>query len=612
MEAVKQFLADGAEQKLEEARKYDIDDSPHDPENEPFKSKYKAREIWSELAAIVEKHRDDDPGNQFWVFLLSALQLQLGANYIECEEASSGDDILKACEKALEPFKLDKYACSLYLNVLTQLGILWCTRRQFQTAQEYLQKAEKLYTDFKHEVGGAPHQINEILSFKFSDDSDIQKRNEAFEDAYTHVLYYLAQVYEKLEERKKAAEYCHVTLRRQLDTNKYNPLDWALNAATLSQYYITQGDFNMARHCMASSSVVMREVPDPNLPEPGEAAGQAELDEREKVPRAKADINRCWAKYGLALLEYSWEKLVESLENDQDHNSDKNSSSATNENSESEVPSPDEDNDEAKSDLFFKLEITSFEEQITCKNVLDFEQAKGVFLGVQKWLTSSKQFYGLDGHCSDYVEIIQDHSRVYKLLAYFEPDLERQCKMHKRRADLLEATLRELNPQFYLLVCRQLQFELAEIYSGMLDLKLAIMEEAGQPTGHAVRKINQLTQQAIEQYEAYIKTLYTSKDNKKELPSKFCNDDERPALVAHFCTGRLYSKFIEAEIPKRILHMNQSLKYYQFIVDYVKRNPESENIVKSEYEVCSELVLLLPAKMERVRAGVQMWNTLLE
>ena len=38
-------------------------------------------------------------------------------------------------------------------------------------------------------------------------------------------------------------------------------------------------------------------------------------------------------------------------------------------------------------------------------------------------------------------------------------------KMHKRRIDMLGALVSQLNPQYYLLVCRQLDFELAEAYS---------------------------------------------------------------------------------------------------------------------------------------------------
>lgn len=44
---------------------------------------------------------------------------------------------------------------------------------------------------------------------------------------------------------ERAATYCHSTLQRQLQSNQFNPMEWALNAASLSQYYITKvGDLN--------------------------------------------------------------------------------------------------------------------------------------------------------------------------------------------------------------------------------------------------------------------------------------------------------------------------------------------------------------------------------
>lgn len=76
------------------------------------------------------------------------------------------------------------------------------------------------------------------------------EREVAFDYAFTHSLYYLAQVYNTQGESKKAAVYCHTTLLRQLDTGKYEPVDWAVNCATLSQYYLTAGNYNMARHCL--------------------------------------------------------------------------------------------------------------------------------------------------------------------------------------------------------------------------------------------------------------------------------------------------------------------------------------------------------------------------
>ena len=33
-------------------------------------------------------------------------------------------------------------------------------------------------------------------------------------------------------------------------------MDWALNCATLSQYYITQDDYTQARHCLGESGKI--------------------------------------------------------------------------------------------------------------------------------------------------------------------------------------------------------------------------------------------------------------------------------------------------------------------------------------------------------------------
>jgi len=622
------------EEKLVKAQHLSDIESKNDPDNEPFKSKYAAREIWTDLlSAIGEDKCTDNPSNNKWIVLSANLQFKLGVNYIECEELSTGEEHLDKCKKQLEPLQMSKEACSLYIDSLVQLGCLWCQRRQFQSALDYLKQAESLYKKYMHEVGGSPHCSDEIFRLNAFEDGELtQTRHDKFEDVYTHTLYYLAQVYSKLDEPRLGAEFCHLTLQRQLSSSKHDALDWSLNAATLAQYYITDSNFHMARHCMASASVKMQEVEVPtDIPPPSDEETQAEMDRREKIPRAHADLARCWTKYGLALLEHSWEQLVESLTDEDgaainevaDHNSDK--SSAANHNEDTQEPDTESsdaggegadavsEKEESKSNSYFKLELTSYEDYITDKNLLDFEQARGVFLAVQKWINESKEFYLLDGQCSDHVEIIQDHSKLFKLLANFDPDFERQCKMHKRRADMLEGILKELSTQFYMMVCRQLMFELAETYSGMVDLKLAIVESQGIRGGsrggtspHAAGKINQLTDKSIKKFEEYISTLRVpdkTKDGKKSLPTKFASDDERPALIAHFCTGRLYSKFINSDKGKRLENMDNSLQYYSFLVNYVKLNPDAEKCVKSEYEVCAELVELLPLKIDRIRVG---------
>lgn len=592
MDDVQTFLADNSvSEEIAKAAQLNDIESKNDPDTDPYKSKYKAREIWQDLKNSIDKVATDI-SDERWSFLLAGLDMRLGINFIETEELSTGEERLSKCLETLKDHRMDKRTCTTVQQVLNHLGILWASRRRPENALKYLEDAQTLYNEYKHEVGNAPHKPEEIfkVSKEGEEDTLLKDREERFESTYTHTLYYLAQVYGKLEENDKSAQYCHVTLRRQLDSMKYDPMDWALNAATLSQYYITRENFTMARHCLASATVIISEVEEPSVPPNIDPESEEAINTKEKIPRSKADIKRCWVKYCIALLEASRDKLYKELEdedaaegrgaNDQDAN--------------------DKESNDVKSNLFFNLEVTAQEDMVTDKFLNVFDSAREVFLAGQKWLNAGKEFYVLDGHCTDHVELIQDHSKLFKVLAFFEMDFERQCKMHKRRIDMLEAILKELSAQFYLLICRQLIYEVAETYSAMLDLKLSIIEERGAtPSPHAVKKINHLAEQSIKKYEEYIDTL---RNAQKKIPEKFCEDDERPALVAYFCMGRLHSKFLHPELEKRLTNLKNSLECYKFLVDYCRKHESAAIKMKAEFPVCEEMVTLLPAKMSRIQA----------
>ena len=86
--------------------------------------------------------------------------------------------------------------------------------------------------------------------------SDLERERQ-FGATFTHTLYYLAQVNAAMGQSEKGAKYCHTTLLRQLETGQYDPVDWALNCATLSQYYITQGNYMLSRHCLGKCRLIL-------------------------------------------------------------------------------------------------------------------------------------------------------------------------------------------------------------------------------------------------------------------------------------------------------------------------------------------------------------------
>lgn len=114
---------------------------------------------------------------------------------------------------------------------------------------------------------------------------------------------------------------------------------------------------------------------------------------------------------------------------------------------------------------------------LTSNIPLDYEQARAVFLKSQAILNEVAKFFVLDGYVSDHSEIMRDQSELYSCLIFFDPDLDRRCKMQKRRLDLLIPICDSISEQYYMQLKRQYLFDVGSIYSDMLDLKLEILTE---------------------------------------------------------------------------------------------------------------------------------------
>ena len=59
---------------------------------------------------------------------------------------------------------------------------------------------------------------------------------------------------------EKSADYCMKTLRRQLEFQSYQPIEWALNSACLSQFFITRNLFAEGKHCLACANFVLNDA----------------------------------------------------------------------------------------------------------------------------------------------------------------------------------------------------------------------------------------------------------------------------------------------------------------------------------------------------------------
>ena len=535
-----------------------------DPKETPFQSKYQARKI---LQDVVSKTDD--------AAILGGLHCLLGIIDVDVEEFSQSEtDLLQALSYICEVDNRDKIIIQ-EVKTLNQLGILWCLRDDYEKAKMYLDRSLQSYLQFlKNEDKKCLYELADL--FESSVHPSFEEKEKSLELLNTHTYYYLAQVYEKMGDASKAAECCHITLTKQLELKEFQHLDWATNAAMLSQHYLAKEDYSTTkRHLIASWVMLDRYQSELNSKE---VENEIKDDRQEMLIKCRAEVSRAWGKYCLLLLQRSMDHDVEQSQL---------------ENQLIDVP----DQEEPKKIDFPSIETDpELDQDIPEKFAGNFEEARAIFLAGQKFLNKAKnEYFKFEEHCVDYVEIQRDLSHMHKILVYFEKDESRQFKIQKRRIDLLETPAKELNPQLFTLLVRQLWYEMAETYSAMMDIKLDLVKNGTSLTPQLTNKINGLVSASINSFNKYLDTLGKN-------PTKYPEDNERPALVAYVHLARLYDKYILADQEQKFRNKMQTYICYKHVVDYCKSNPVSGPAsVEQELPICEEMVLLLPRKLQKMQ-----------
>ncbi|KAG8243441.1 hypothetical protein J6590_045292 [Homalodisca vitripennis] len=341
-------------------------------------------------------------------------------------------------------------------------------------------------------------------------------------------------------------------------------IEWALNSATLAQFFMEQNAFRQARHHLSAASYVL-DKHDQEL-QTIECSEEELEAKKERLKHRGADVARCWAKYGIVLLSTSRDRLMEAEEGQ--------SGDAT--------PQRLRPPGELSGLQFSLLELSVYEDQVTDSFVLTYDDARTVFLNCQQWLGQAKLYYTLDDHASDHVRIIQDYSELYRNLVFFEDDEERQCKMHKRRVDLLEGVVKELNPTYFLTTCQELWFELGETYTAMVDIKLSKLESSEESLivaakiGSALLQENNYLKNENRRLQDKLNSLEAKVEELENCEGKY---------VAHM--ERLQEKIseLEAQLTKEKLYVVEAQtifedhdgKQIELIKDYENKIEELES-----------------------------------
>lgn len=584
---------------FEKANKLVEQDSRLDPATDPYRSHYKARDVLFDLKKQLEDQlisvqaSEADGGDEeiYYKSLLGYVYRDLGRIHTYTEEPSEGEKFLKRCLEIVTPYKERADGIIPFVGAINELSILFGTRQEYKQAVDILLQAAETYEKFK--ASGA---IALALVDLYDPPDELQAAFGAkeLESLYTLCCFYLAQMYGHIDEPEKSAQFCHRTLRRQLESKSYDAIDFALNTATLSQYYIGKERFKEARHHLAAATVIMSEH-EANMFKP-EMSEQQRADHKETFKHRYADVARCWAKYGLHLLGLSKERLM--------HDDEEEDEAAKLAKAAEQLKVIEDDY------RFEDLNLTALESRISCDYCLTFDDAKLVFHFVNEWLDVAKDYYKADTEATEYARIMQDYAEAYEHIAFFEENPENQAKMQKRRAKYLEDILELLDPVHYLKICRECWYVAGQAHAAILDVRLDSIKAKKSPQPDDVKKVNQCCMKAIKHFESYMKSYLVTPTSGAPISSgqwrsNIEEEELRLMLYAHFHTGRLYYKLISTNPHQQLEQLIQCQSYYKRFSDACEQHKEAAGPLHGEMGVVREMLELLPLKIKTVKKRLE-------
>lgn len=269
---------------IKELHELEIVPSTTEDSANSYSRKYKIREL---LNTIVEKGKTLlSNGDIYTQVVWGICSSKLANNLIETEDQKTEAkarllEVVNYFETKNDLINFAGVLQYAYNSLAIAAGIEYEASKQ--PVLEWLNKAQNLYHEYRQISDGTegPHCWESMSNFSSASERDCLIRFVIFETGYITTLFLLAQVYSNLKEKQKSAKLCQETLLRQLelaptvnDLQKYpvvgesdrtssekliqnlpsfNPIEWAVNASSLSEYYSEIGNYSFALECLLTA-----------------------------------------------------------------------------------------------------------------------------------------------------------------------------------------------------------------------------------------------------------------------------------------------------------------------------------------------------------------------
>ena len=671
-----------------------------DEVSEPFKSKYAARALLDELVNKMEATRTIAAveGKKARIaeldWRIASVRVRLGGISWECEEphnaqtdlelaaeffapsyttavaktvvecgedceddnddvSAAGQDLAVGKGNFADRFVAPEITSSYVLvthkveamKCFNLLGILWAGRGQVRKSFMYLLAAKRLYG------------------------SSGEDEKEDVTAVYTHTLFYLAQAYGKIGDTARSSHYCYETLQRQLsggfESQRRIALDWVKNCASISDFYKSMKQYRRCALALASAESIMKA----QVTEISDTTKAEDKDEFSQIcDHVTADIHSRWAALELIVLKRAFdrksksfnfgdgdalepEETEETAGDDDDFGAAAAATAAAKAIQTVFVPPHEstrmsaDPQDWLKVDFFSSLPVSSVP-YICVGDVTTFETARAVFLRGSSRLEAAKKYYQLDGHVTDHVNLLHDHSRMYHYLSVFETDIKRKMAMENRRVDMLRPLITQLNKAAFEVLHKQVSFEVGEAYMSLLEIKVeklvndclasskiqgrrAMLDERTMKRGDMV-KCNNYACGALAMFTHYLSFFARSSDHNARGGSKpftemtflelanvdfpepddtlITDEEMRSFLNAHFFCCRVLSKIVnppDAAPRERTFPLVTCLRRYEWLSKTgpaicSRKGINLDDVFFKERQIIDEMIMLLPSKIDRI------------
>lgn len=469
---------------------------------------------------------------------------------------------------------------NIYQEIYNNLGIIYYNKGEIKKGLQNLGKAEQMYKVFNDLNGynftnsftkfmkmccsltdenGASMNNSDIEFFNFYIDGGLNKKS--FEHNYTLTIFYYAQAFTKLGFRKKAIKYCSLTLKRQIEFNEYELKDALVNCINLSDFYMENQHYAQAEYILISAMSL--------LPE--------DLSKKKKL---RAALQNQLGKYFLERLKF-----------------------ASTQNKNNIFISQNEELSSIVNKRIFTFNTLNIVWP-KIEDVRDIEQAKILFRLSNTQFKKALEFYQIDGHVTENIQITRDISQLYKFLISFEPDNNRVFAMLERRINLLEPIYKAINHKVYLVQWQELSLELAEIYGEIFESNYELIRlQQKKVRAKDIDEINDKGEKCIYYYKDIIDYIVSeyNKETEKNV------DDFVTIITIKSNIARIMSKLIYGHnIKKKVEAMKESLKLYTEVKSLLKGASNFLNehqVLKENLKMCEEMVEMLPLKIDKINRG---------